>query len=147
MAVHLSRRLTLALLVATAASTAAGAYLWTMGPEALIAKILDRRFPGVRIDAASIVALTRDIKLDRFQTFFRRLAFEGGARAANVIGIDALAHWKLTAEEFYHLERRVVTVFVLGSDFLDVRDPKSDLVTYTAVTEVCVNRFAERDID
>jgi hypothetical protein len=137
----------LALLTAAGAALAGGggAYLWTVGPDALIGKILNRRFPGVRINTASIAALTRDIKAARFQTFGRRLALEGGARAAGIVGLDALSQWKLTATQFSQLERKVVTVFILGSDFLDVRDPKSDLVTYEAAPEVCPNRFAEYD--
>ena len=111
----------------------------------MIGKILSRRFPGVRVDASSIAVLTGDIKAARFQTFGRRLALEGGARAAGIVGLDALAHWKLTAAQFSQLERKVVTFFILGSDFLDVRDPKSDLVTYVATPEVCPNRFAEYD--
>jgi hypothetical protein len=145
MAAHLSRRMTLALLATAGAVVAAGGYLRAKGPEALIAKSLDRQFPGVRIDAASIVILTRDIQADRFQTFSRKFIFQAGARVANIVGIDALSHWKLTANELEHLERRVVTGFVLGSDLLDVRDPKSDLVTYRAVAVACVNRFAEHD--
>jgi hypothetical protein len=136
----------LALLTAAGAALAGGgAYLWTVGPDALIGKILNRRFPGVRINTVSIAALTRDIKAARFQTFGRRLALEGGARAAGIVGLDALSQWKLTATQFSQLERKVVTVFILGSDFLDVRDPKSDLVTYEAAPEVCPNRFAEYD--
>jgi hypothetical protein len=135
----------LALVTAAGAASVGGAYLWTVGPEALISKILNRRFPGVRINAASIAALTRDIKAARFQTFGRRLALEGGARAAGIVGVEALAHWKLTATQFSQLERKVLTFFILGSDFLDVRDPKSDLVTYGEMPEACPNRFAEYD--
>jgi len=111
----------------------------------LIGRILNRRFPGVRTSPGSLAALTRDIKAARFQTFGRRLALEGGARAAGIVGLDALAQWKLTAPQFSQLERKVVTFFILGSDFLDVKDPKSDLVTYEAAPEVCPNRFAEYD--
>jgi hypothetical protein len=135
----------LALLTAAGAASAGGVYFWKVGPDALISKILNRRFPGVRINAASIPALTRDLKAAKFQTFGRRLGLEGGARVANVVGLDALAKWKLTAMQFSKLERRVVTLFILGSDFLDVGDPKSDLVTYVAAPEVCPNRFAEYD--
>ena len=111
----------------------------------MIGEIWSRRFPGVRVDPTSIAALTRDIKAARFQTFGRRLALEGGARAAGIVGLDVLARWKLTATQFSQLERKVVTFFILGSDFLDVKDPKSDLVTYEAAPEVCPNRFAEYD--
>ena len=99
----------------------------------------------MRINATGIAALTRDIKEAQFQTFGRRLALEAGARAAGIVGLDALAEWKITATQFAQLERKVVTFFILGSDFLDVKDPKSDLVTYVAVPEVCPNRFAEYD--
>jgi len=135
----------LAFLAAAGAASAAGGYVWKAGPDALIGKILSRRFPGVRINATSIAALTRDIKAARFQTFGRRLALEGGARAAGIVGLDALAQWKLTAAQFSQLERKVITFFILGSDFLDVKDPKSELVTYGAMPELCPNRFAEYD--
>jgi len=140
---RLSRRVVLTLLTAAGATSAAGIYFWKRTPEALIGKILMRQFPGVNVNAASIAALTRDIKAARFQTFGRRLALEVGARAADVIGIDALAQWKKTAPQFSQLERKVVTSFILGSDFLDVKDPKSDLVTYDLTPEICPNRFAE----
>jgi len=140
---RLSRRVVLTLLTAAGATSAAGIYFWKHTPEALIGKILTRQFPGVNVNAASIAALTRDIKAARFQTFGRRLALEVGARAADVIGIDALAQWKKTAPQFSQLERKVVTSFILGSDFLDVKDPKSDLVTYDSTPEICPNRFAE----
>jgi hypothetical protein len=146
MAPRPSRRIMLGLLIAASAASAGGAYLWTVGgPDALIGKILNRQFPGIRINAASIAALTRDIKAARFQTFGRRLALEGGARVAGVVGLDAFARWKLTATQFSQLERKLLTFFLLGSDFLDVRDPKSDLVTYEAVPQACPNRFAEYD--
>jgi hypothetical protein len=140
-----SRRAVLALLTAAGAASVAGAFVWKTGPEALVGKIVSRRFPGVKVNATSIAALARDIKAARFQTFGRRLALEGGARAASIVGLDALAQWKLTATQFSQLERKVVTFFILGSDFLDVKDPKSDLVTYEAAPEVCPNRFAEYD--
>jgi hypothetical protein len=135
----------LTFLTAAGAASAVEAYVWRTSPEALIGKILSRRFPSVRVSMESIAAITRDIKVARFQTFGRRLALEGGARAAGIVGLDALAQWKLTAAQFSQLERKVVTFFILGSNFLDVKDPKSDLVTYEAVPELCPNRFAEYD--
>jgi hypothetical protein len=142
---RISRRSILGLLVALGAAATGGVYVWRNGPESLVGKIVARRFPGVRIDAAGVAALTRDIKDAKFQTLGRRLALEGGARAAGLVGVDALARWKLTAEPFSQLERKVVTFLLLGSDFLDVRDPKSDPVTYVEAPLVCPNRFAEYD--
>jgi hypothetical protein len=140
-----SRRKMLALLTAAGAASAAGAYVWETGPEALIGKVLAYRFPDVKINAASIAALARDIKAARFQTFGRRFALESGSRAAGIVGVKKLARWELTAAQFSQLERKVITFFILGSDFLDVKDPKSDLVTYDAVPQVCPNRFAQYD--
>jgi hypothetical protein len=140
-----SRRTVLGLFAAAGAVLASGAYAFRTGPEALVGKILARRFPGVQIDAAAIAALTRDVKEARFQTFGRRLALESGARAAGLVGLDALAQWKWTAASFSQLERKVVTFFILGSNFLDVRDPKADLVSYVEAPLVCPNRFAEYD--
>jgi hypothetical protein len=145
MAQHLSRRTILGVLTTLGAAVAGGAYVWKAGPESLVGKILARRFPGVSIDAASVAALTRDVRDAKFQTFGRRLALEGGARAAGIVGVDALARWKLTATPFSQLERKAVTFFILGSDLLDVRDPKSDLVTYVEAPLICPNRFAEYD--
>jgi hypothetical protein len=145
MAHHPSRRSILGMLTAVGAAVAGGVYFWRVGSESLIGMILARRFPGVRIDAACIAALTRDVKDARFQTLGRRLALEGGARAAGIVGVDALARWKLTAASFSQLERKAVTFFITGSDFLDVKDPKSDRITYVEAPLVCPNRFAEYD--
>jgi hypothetical protein len=145
MANHPSRRSILGMLTAVGAAVAGGVYFWKAGPESLVGKILARRFPGVRIDAASITALTRDVKDAKFQTLGRRLALEGGARAAGIVGVDALARWKLTAASFSQLERKAITFFILGSDFLDVKDLKTDRVTYVEAPMVCPNRFAEYD--
>jgi hypothetical protein len=145
MAHHPSRRSILGMLTAVGAAVAGGVYFWKAGPESLVGMILARRFPGVRIDAASIAALTRDVKDAKFQTLGRRLALEGGARAAGIVGVDALARWKLTAASFSQLERKAVTFFIIGSDFLDVKDPKSDRITYVEAPLVCPNRFAEYD--
>jgi hypothetical protein len=145
MAPRPSRRVFLALLTVAGALSATAAYVWKANPEALIGKILRRRFPDVQVSSSSVAALTRDIIAARFQTFGRRLALEGGSRAAGIIGLEPLAEWKLTAEQFSQLERKIVTFFILGSNFLDVKDPKSDLVTYVAMPEVCPNRFAQYD--
>jgi hypothetical protein len=142
-----SRRATLIYLAAAGAVSAAGAYIWESGPDALIDNILKRRFPGVKVQAASMKALVRDIQEARFQTFGRRLALQGGARAASIVGLDALARWKVTAAQFSQLERKVVTFFLLGSNFLDTKEPGSDLVTYQAAPGLCPNRFAEYDSD
>jgi hypothetical protein len=143
MAPHFSRRAVLAFLAAAGAASAT--LVWQTGPEALIGKILQRRFPGVKVSATTIASLTRDIKASRFQTFGRRLALESGARAAGVFGLDALAQWSPIATQFSQLERKVVTFFILGSDFLTVNNPKSDVVSYESAPEVCPNRFAEYD--
>jgi hypothetical protein len=139
-----SRRSILAMLTALGAASAGGAYLWTSGPDALIGKILRRRMPGVRIDPASVVVLSHDIKA-QFATVPRRLALEGAALAANIVGIDALSKFKLQTMEISHLERKVLTFFILGSNYLDVKDPKSDLVTYYPAPWPCGNRFAQYD--
>jgi hypothetical protein len=130
------------MLAALGASSAGGAYLWSIGPDALIRTILSRRLPGVRIDSASIAVLSRDIQAE-FRTVPRRAALHGAAAAARIIGIDALA--RLRPVEVNHLERKILTFFILGSNFMDVKDPKTDLVTYYPPPWPCINRFAEYD--
>jgi hypothetical protein len=137
-----SRRSILGMLAAIGASSVGGVYLWSWGPESLVARILGRRLPGVRIDSASISVLSRDLQTE-FQTLPRWLGLHGMAAAARVIGIDALA--KLRPVEVNHLERKVLTYFMLGSNFFDVKDPKTDLVTYYPPPWPCGNRFAEYD--
>jgi hypothetical protein len=127
---------------ALGASTAGGVYAWSSGPDALVRKILGRRLPGVRIDPASIAVLSRDIQGD-FETLPRRLGLHGVAAAVRVIGIDTLA--KFRPVEVDHLERKVLTFFMLGSNYMDVKDPRMDLVTYYAQPWPCGNRFAEYD--
>jgi hypothetical protein len=139
-----SRRALLALLTAAGAVSAGGTYFWGIGPDALIGKILSHRMPGVRIDAASIAALSRDVQRDRFHSFPRKLALKSGALAADIFGIDALAHFQPTETQFAQLERVVITLFVFGSNFLNVKNPQ-DLVTYSALPDVCPNPFAQYD--
>lgn len=126
-----------------AAAVAGG---FASGPEVLIRRILSRRFPDVRVSEASIPALTRDLMQARFASFSRRTAIEGLARAVSLLGVDAIANWNLTGEPFQHLERQVVTYFILGSNFFDVKDPKQDIVTYYVTPEACPNRFAQYDV-
>lgn len=133
------------MLTASGASLAAGTFVWRSSLESLIGKIVAYRFPGIRIDDASIAALTRDIKAAPFVTFDRRLAIEAGARAAAIVGIHSLAQWKLIAYQYYQLERKVATFIILGSNYLDVKDLRSDVVSYRGVPDVCPNRFAEYD--
>jgi hypothetical protein len=95
-----SRRAILGTLTAACAASAVGAYLWTIGADALIGKILSRRLPGVRIDTVSIASLSRDVQAAFFKTLARRASLKGGALATRTVGIDALAHFKLTATEF-----------------------------------------------
>jgi hypothetical protein len=126
------------------AVTAIGGYWWTLGPDALIGKILIRRLPGLRIDKASIAALSRDVQADRgIHSFGRKLGFEVKAFAATIVGIDAVAHFWLTAAQFEQLERVVITLFILGSDYLN--DPRPDVVTYSGIPDVCPNPFAQYD--
>jgi hypothetical protein len=135
----------LALLAAVGGAATTGVYIWRAGPDTLVGEILRRRFPDVRIKPASIDRLTRDIQAARSLTFSRRLALEGGARAAYVVGLNVFEQWQMTSKLFSQLERKVVTFFVLGSDLLDVKDPKSDLVTYYSAPDVCPSRFASYD--
>jgi hypothetical protein len=142
---HISRRVFASLLAVSGVSLAAGTFVWRSSLETLIGKIVAYRFPGIKIDEASIAALTRDIKAAPFVTFDRRLAIEAGARAAAIVGIQSLAQWKYIAYQYYQLERKVATFLVLGSNYLDVKDPQSDIITYRGVPDVCPNRFAEYD--
>jgi hypothetical protein len=140
-----SRRAILGTLTAACAASAVGAYLWTIGADALIGKILNRRLPGVRIDTVSIASLSRDVQATFSNTLVRRASLKGGALATRIAGIDALANFKLTAREFSRLERIVLTYFIFGSNFLDVEDPQLDMITYYRMPETCQNPFAEYD--
>jgi hypothetical protein len=139
-----SRRGILALMSAGVLA-ATGSFLLVDGTESLIRKILARRFPGVQMSQASLAALQRDLILARFRNFRRRTALQAGAWAADAVGIESLATWKMTAELFHHVERQVVTYFLLGSDFLEMSKKGRYFVTYTQAPEVCPNRFAEYD--
>jgi len=113
--------------------------------EDFVGKVLARQLQGVRIDSAGIARLLRDLEVVTFKAQSRRLGLKTGAVIASIIGIDALARFKLTAKKFSQFERKVVTLFILGSNFLDVRDPKSEVVTYDPPTGICTNRFAQFD--
>jgi hypothetical protein len=141
----LSRRYFLAAGPAFATALGSGLYVWSHGSEFLIGQILARRLPGVRLDSASVKALSRDVLEDRFHSFGRKIALQGGAIAARVVGVDALSRLELTAVQFLQLERVVVTLFILGSDYLSLNDPKSDVAKYQGIPDVCPNPFAEYD--
>jgi hypothetical protein len=111
-----SRRGILGTLTAAGAAAAVGVYFWTIGTDALIGKILSRRMPGVRIDTVSIASLSRDVQATFSKTLVRRASLKGGALATRTVGIDALAHFKVTATEFSRLERIVLTFVILGSN-------------------------------
>src|ERR1700730_15908940 len=115
---RLSRRNFLVSMAAACAFSAGAAYFWTRGADALVEAILVRRLPGVRIDKASIAALSRDIQADRFHSFARKFALGCGAFAASIVGIDAVSHFGLTSTQFAQLERLVITVFIFGSNYL-----------------------------
>jgi hypothetical protein len=147
-----SRRNLLVFMAIVPAATAIGGYWWTLGPDAFISKILIRRLPGLRVDKASIALLSRDVQADRIGawqettglvSFGRKLGFKGKAFAATIVGIDAVAHFWLTAAQFERLERVVITLFILGSDYLN--DPRPDVVTYSGTPDVCPNPFAQYD--
>ncbi|MGA7805722.1 hypothetical protein [Bradyrhizobium sp.] len=143
--IAVSRRTVLGFLSAAGAMSLGAGFLWVRRPETLIKEIVARRFPGVKISPGGIAALTRDLEQARFQEWGRRIALEAGVLAAGIVGIDALARWRISAAQFSQLERKVVTFLVLGSDLLDVKDPKTELVTYTAMPAMCPNRFAQYD--
>jgi hypothetical protein len=143
--IAVSRRTMLALLSGAGAMSLGAGFLWLRRPETLIREIVANRFPGINISPGGIALLTRDLKQARFQEWGRRIALEAGALAAGVVGIDALARWRISAAQFSQLERKVVTFLVFGSDLLDLKDPKTELVTYTAMPEMCPNRFAQYD--
>jgi hypothetical protein len=142
---RLTRRAVFATL--TGAATALGGiyYFEVGGKDDFIGKVLKRRLPGVHVEPTSTAALSRDIQASLFKTSFRRIALRGGGLAADVFGIDSIAEIAITAKEFQRLERIVVTFFILGSNFLDVDDPKKELVTYYAAPGVCPSRFAQYD--
>ncbi len=113
--------------------------------ENFVGKILKRRFPGVVIDPASLAPILSDLEAITFKSKGRKFALVGGALAASIIGIQKLAEFSLTTAPFAQLERKVVTLFILSSNFLDVKNPKSERVTYKAAAGMPQNRFAEYD--
>ena len=113
--------------------------------EDFVGKVLARQLRGVRIDPAGIARLLKDLEAVTFKAQSRRLGLKIGAAVASIFGIDTLAQFKLTATKFSQFERKVLTLFILGSNLLDVRDPKSDVVTYSPPTGICTNRFAQFD--
>ena len=113
--------------------------------EKFIGELLKRRFPGVVIDPASFAPLLSDLEVITFRSKGRKLGLACGALAASIIGIQAVAEFRLTTAPFAQLERKVVTLFILGSNFLDVKNPRAERVTYKEVDGMPPNRFSEYD--
>lgn len=132
------------LITGGAALAAAGTTaLWQLGTStgwraAWIERVIRSNLPGVKLDERS---------LGEFVRTMLNAEFLAPSTHKAAVMADQAAPW-LTGRVpklrngLATLERKVLTEYLLGSDFFRVRDPKREPVTYYGPALACSNPFA-----
>jgi hypothetical protein len=107
------------------------------GPAAWIADVLRRNLPGVLIDEASMATFVQHVlESDLLDPYKARLAVLADAT------IPALRCIPAARERMESLERRVLTRFLIGSNFFRGVDTTSQPIVYSGRIPACGNPFA-----
>ncbi|MEL6415437.1 MAG: hypothetical protein AAFQ15_10915 [Pseudomonadota bacterium] len=127
--------------VTGAAAAGMGAHtLMTIGPaRSYIADILRRRVPQIDVPADTIAAFAQDLLNAGDITLRERVVSYGGGAAASVLRAADL-------QPIETYERRIVTTFLINSDFFDEDRESERSVEYFGLSDtVCsfANPFAE----
>lgn len=103
-----------------------------------VERVVRRNLPGVMLDEASL-------------SIFVRSVLDGHLVRSRVHRAAILAQrtvpWLTSRvpkarEGLVGLERRVLTEYLIGSNFFRVRDPKRELIVYSGSLTACANPFA-----
>jgi len=108
------------------------------GPQAWIEAVIRRNLPGIRLDPASLA---------KFVAEFAARREVNGRSASTAMLLDqtvpALTRRVAKAQrQVERLERRVVTEYLIGSNFFRVRDPRAEVIVYAGAIPACGNPFA-----
>lgn len=133
------------LLIGTAAGAAAVAggtgWLALQGAESSMLAFLRRKLPGVVIDEESALACIRSVLERQWSWNKQRVA----GIALGTIGPERMAELD---DRFDSVERRVLTEFIIRSNFFHLEDPTAETIVYEPVapgTPCSGNPFAITD--
>jgi hypothetical protein len=136
-----ARRKLLVASVGVATLGAAGA-IWVGsrydGPHAWIESVLRRHLPGVQLDPESLAKFVAEFAA-------RRELTDRKAQLAMTLDqtIPAITRRVSKAQRrVERLERRVVTEYLLGSNFFRASDPRAEVIVYAGPMPACGNPFA-----
>lgn len=135
----ISRRTFLAGSIATAAGASGVAWLYTDRTSAWIERTVRANLPGIALDEAALRRFVQDVRAS--QLFAPRLSRMTVFAHATLPWVTARVPRARRGLE--KLERRVLTEFLLGSNFFQVADPRRTTIIYHGLARVCPNPFAD----
>ena len=110
---------------------------YASGPAAWIADVVRRNLPGVLIDEASIATFVQHVlESDLFDSYEAPLAVLADET------IPALRRIPPARERMERLERRILTEFLVGSNFFSGVDATLQPIVYSGTNPACGNPFA-----
>ena len=125
-------------IVAVGALGTAAVHHYGDGRARWVERVVRRNLPGVMIDEASLATFVQTVlEGDLLRSHVHRAA----------VFAQRAAPWLTSRvpkvrEGLEGLERRVLTEYLIGSNFFRVRDPKRELIVYSGALNACANPFA-----
>jgi hypothetical protein len=137
-----TRRKLLAAGAGVAALGATGA-IWMgsryAGPYAWIEAVLRSNLPGMQLEPQSLAKFVREIAArPDINNRTARLAMTLDQTAPAITRRMSVAQRRVA-----RLERRVLTEYLVGSNFFRVSDPQSEAIVYAGALPACGNPFAK----
>ncbi len=102
--------------------------------------MLRSQLPGVRISDASIRSFTEDAFIGRQSDFAPKLRVLSGM--VHTLGFNAVAAIMRNNYPFEKFNRDFLTLFLVGSNFFQLTEPRAEEVVYFGRPGACPNPFA-----
>jgi hypothetical protein len=136
----ITRRTFIAGGAATAAAGIAGAaWLRSHTTADWIQRVVRSNLPGIRLDEDSLLRFVQDVQHgELFAPRMHRIAVMTQSALPWVAARIPKARIGLEK-----LERRVLTEYLLGSNFFRVADPSRETIVYHGLARVCTNPFVD----
>ena len=135
------RRLLMGGAAAGALALGVGVYAGTATAFDFYKAMLHAQLPGVNIPDAAIHAFADDASVGRNADFAPKLKML--AAGTRMLGFGAVAGAMRNNLGFEKFNREFLTDFLLGSNFFQLTDPKTEAVEYSGLPRACSNPFAE----
>lgn len=103
-----------------------------------IEAVVRRNLPGVRLDEESLAGFCQTLSEG---PLFDSLRKRAGVTAAQTLPMMT-GRVAYLADALDRLERQVLTEFLLGSNFFQLADPRTESVVHHGFTVVCAQPFA-----